>query len=74
MKKKQLSQLEKLSIEKTLKMKLDNETQSFKVWPKPFKKLFTLSGSSLQINLKFQNIQVKISFMIDMRVFKFKMI
>ena len=29
-------------------MKLDNETQSFKVWPKPFKKLFTLSGSSLQ--------------------------
>ena len=48
--KKQLSQLEKLSIEKTLKMKLDNETQSFKVWPKPFKKLFTLSGSSLQIN------------------------
>ena len=49
-KKKQLSQLEKLSIEKTLKMKLDNETQSFKVWPKPFKKLFTLSGSSLQIN------------------------
>ena len=54
-----------------IKCNADNKTQSFKMWRKPYMKSFTSSsGSSLQINLKFENIQVKIYFIIDMRISK----
>ena len=49
----------------------DYKTQSFKIWPKSFIKSSTSSSaSSLQTNLKFQNIQVKMYFIIDMRISK----
>ena len=35
-----------------IKCNRDNETQSFKMWPKPSIKIFTLSGCPLQINVK----------------------
>ena len=45
-----------------IELNAGNKTQSFKMWPKPFIKSFTSSSDSLQINLKFENIQVKIYF------------
>ena len=55
----------------TIKCNADNKTQSFIMRTKSFIKSFTSSsGSSLQINLKFENIQVKIYFIIYMRVSK----
>ena len=54
-----------------IKCNADNKTQSFRMWPKPFIIPFiSSSGSSLQINQKFENMQVKICFIIDMKVSK----
>ena len=48
-----------------MKCNADNKTQSFKMWAKPFIKLFTSSsGSSFHINWIFENIQVSIYFII----------
>ena len=54
-----------------MKCNADNKSQCFKMWLKPFIKVFaSWSGSSLQTNKNFQNIQVKIYFIIDIRVLK----
>ena len=54
-----------------IKSNVNNKTPSYKMWPKPFIKSFTSSSaSSLQINLKFENIQVKIYFITDTRISK----
>ena len=55
----------------TKRCNADNKTQSFNMWPEPFIKSFTSSsGSFLQINYKSENKQVKIYFIIDMKVSK----
>ena len=54
-----------------IKCNADNKIQSFKMWSKPLIKSFiSSSGSFLQINLKLKKTQVKIYFIIDMRVSK----
>ena len=60
-----ITQFIEQNVRQTKKLKALN------LWTKPFIKSFTSSsGSSLQINLKFENIQVKIYFIIYMRVSK----